>query len=211
MKKSKKLTGILLACCALLMVAIAGLGVTLAKYTKTAPENGGTAHVAAFGVSMEWGSEDSIFKKEYTTNDSSVSGTIATSVKSSTDVIAPGTTGSVTLTFEGSTASEVAFNLKINISETYSNNWTDEEGNEYHPINYTVSSTAKADDANIEGITGSSIAIDQNFAAGTVLSGTITITWSWPFNGDDAADTHMGGVSSATYSIVANATVTQID
>lgn len=211
MKKSRKLTGILLACCALLMVAIAGLGVTMAKYVKTAPEKGGTAHVAAFGVSLAWQSNDSIFKKEYNTDDASVKGTIATSVKSSTDVIAPGTTGSVTLTFEGSTASEVAFNLKINISEEYSNNWGNGEGGSYTPIVYEVTSTAKANNESIAGISGNSIAIDQNFPAGTILSGTITVTWSWPFEGNDKADTYMSGVPSATYSITANASATQID
>ena len=209
MKKSKKITGVLLACCALLMVAIAGLGVTLAKYVKNVQPRNDSARVAAFGVELAWSSNDSIFKASYDA-DTTVEG-ISTTVQSSngTDtIIAPGTSGQVVLNLSGT--SEVAFQLVINITEEYSNNWKESaDGGEYHPIAYNLTSTAKAGDADITLTTGSSTV---NVPAGVALSGSITITWEWAFEGGkDTADTYMSSVSGATYSITASATATQID
>ena len=232
MKRSRKVTGILLACCALLMVAIAGLGVTLAKYTKSAEPKSGSASVAKFGVAMAWTDANvELFKTEY---DAKTTGLkdfknqeIALSVKSSStgDVIAPGTSGSITLTFAGSTASEVAFNLKINISETYSSNWKKSaNGEAYHPIVFKVESDATAGGQAItSATTNKAVALDLNFAAGTTLAGTMTISWAWPFEADasasdavkaeiDAADTYMGTLAeAATYAITISASATQID
>ena len=211
MKNSRKITSILLACCALLMVAIAGLGVTLAKYTKSAPARNDSARVAAFGVNLEWSAEGSIFKAEYAADTTAEGITAAVKSANGTDaVIAPGTTGSVVLNLSGT--SEVAFKLDISIIEQYSNNWKKSaatDADEYHPITYSVTSTAKAGDDDIT--LGQSGDFTTNIAPGVVLSGSITISWSWPFAGDDTADTYMSGVSGATYSITASATATQID
>ena len=223
MNKSRKITGILLACCALLMVAIAGLGVTLAKYTTTVPAKNGSASVAKFGVAMAWEGENAkLFNTEYNAATTGIKDfkdqAISLSVKSSSDVIAPGTTGSITLTFANSTASEVAFNLKINISETYSDNWKKSAtGDVYHPIVFKVESNATANgEAITDATTNEAVALDLNFAAGTTLAGTMTISWVWPFsstdNVNDAADTYMGTLAeAATYAIEISASATQID
>jgi hypothetical protein len=210
MKKSRKLTGSLLSCCALLMVAIAGLGVTLAKYTKSAEPRNDSAHVAAFGVNLTWSSNESVFKKQYAVEDSSVTD-VSVAVKSSSEVIAPGTSGSVTLTLSGT--SEVAFKLDISIVEAYSDNWKESaSGPVYHPITYSVNSTAKAGDEAINLASDGSFS--ANIGADVALSGTIVITWTWPFEttGKDLADTYMSGLAaSATYSITATASATQIN
>ena len=208
MKKSKKITGVLLACCALLMVAIAGLGVTMAKYIKTETHKPDSAKVAAFGVTMEWNGD---FAKSYATDDAGET-TITNSVVSSNKVVAPGTTGTITLELGGT--SEVAFTLDVSIVEEYSQgNWKNkaENGTEYHPITYTVTSTAKVGETAISVENDNKTIKPVNVAPGVALSGTITITWSWPFTGDDAADTYMSSVADATYTISATSTATQID
>lgn len=225
MNKSRKITGILLACCALLMVAIAGLGVTLAKYVKNVEPREDSASVAKFGVAMAWTDENAkLFNTEYAATTKDLEDfnkqEISLSVKSSGtgDVIAPGTSGSIVLSFANSTASEVAFNLKVNISQEYSANWKKSANGEvYHPIVFTVGSDATANGTPITDVTTNNpVALDLNFAAGTTLAGTMTISWSWPFstedNVNDAADTYMGTLAeAATYAITISATATQID
>lgn len=218
MNKSRKITGILLACCALLMVAIAGLGVTLAKYTKSAPARTDSASVAKFGITLAWSSNNAIFKNTYTTTDSEKSATITNSVVSATDansdntpdnVIAPGTSGSVDLEIEGT--SEVAFTLAIQINQEYIGAWQKSatDATAYHPIVYSATSTDTIGSTNVELDAQGKFTID--IAAGTEVDATITISWSWPFEGDDAADTYMSGVAGAGYKITATATATQID
>lgn len=221
MKNSRKVTGILLACCALLMVAIAGLGVTLAKYTTSAPAKSDSARVAKFGVMMAWEDADAeLFSTTYKTDDTSKKDAIETSVNASAKVIAPGTSGSITLTFDGSEASEVAFTLAIDIKAVYSaGNWlTGVGGSEYHPIVYSATSNATYQvgaGAPQDISLGANGTFTQDFAAGTTLDGTITISWSWPFSSvndvNDPADTYMSSVADATYSITISATATQID
>ena len=227
MNKSRKITGILLACCALLMVAIAGLGVTLAKYTKSAEPRNDSAHVAKFGITLAWSSNDAIFKNTYTTTDSEKSATITNSVVSATDansdstmdnVIAPGTSGSVNLTISGT--SEVAFTLAIQINEEYIGAWQKSatDATAYHPIEYSATSTDTIGSTNVELDAQGKFTID--IAAGTAVNATITISWEWPFESgssdeekaaNDAADTYMSSVAGASYKITASATATQID
>ena len=202
------------------MVAIAGLGVTMAKYIKTETHKPDSAKVAAFGVTMTWAGD---FASSYATNDADVKDTIENSVVSSNKVVAPGTTGTITLELGGT--SEVAFTLDVSIVEEYSQgNWKNkaENGTEYHPITYTVTSTASAGGTAISVEDDNKTIKPVNIAPGVELEGTITITWSWPFVADagatdeekdskDKADTYMSSVADATYTISATSTATQID
>lgn len=209
MRKSKKITSILLACCAFLLVAITGLGVTMAKYVKSETKTT-TAKVAAFGITMAWAGD---FAESYTTDNTSVKDSIANSVVSTNKVVAPGTTGTITLTLDGT--SEVAFTLAISITETYSeDNWKESAtGDPYYPISYTVTSTAKVGETDITVESDNKTINPINVAPGMALSGVITITWAWPFEttGKDLADTYMSTVADATYTISASSTATQIN
>ena len=227
MNKSRRITGILLACCALLMVAIAGLGVTLAKYTKSAPDKSDSAKVAGFGLTLEWAASESIFKTQYNATTENLKDTAGqaislTVVSADTDkVIAPGTEGSITLNLGGS--SEVAFALSINVLGQYTlsdavvNAWKDKDGADYAPIVFSATVNAAAGGQNITLTNG---VFTGNFQAGTSLTGSITISWSWPFETgtDDATkaannerDTYVSSLGIAGYKVTASATATQID
>ena len=217
-KKTKTFISVAVICCAILMLSVIGMGFTLAKYVKTSNRDAEEASVAKFGVVMTWSGD--AFAKDYTVDDTSSLDATKLSVKSSAegDKIAPGTTGTITLTVSGS--SETAFNLKIDLTEAYSNNWkTASDGTEYHPI--TLSAATTIDGANIK--TGSTDELEivnvdgkktinvKNFEAGETISGAITITWNWAFeSGNDTADTYMSTLD-ATYSLAASAIATQID
>lgn len=221
MKKKSKLKGMIITCCALLMIGVAGLSFTLAKYVDSVSKPKETARVAKFGITMTWSENNPLFSTSYEADDTATS--IATTVtSSSTDaVIAPGTEGSVTLTFGGT--SEVAFKLKINMGENYSGKWEKSDGGEtYHPIKFEVTTsnlTSKVGNATATPVTFTNNSLeDKEFAAGTTLEGSITIKWYWPFeveNGaNDAADTHIQSITgndAPKYSITATASITQID
>ena len=205
-KKTKTFISVAVICCAILMLSVIGMGFTLAKYVKTSNRDAEEASVAKFGVVMTWSGD--AFAKDYTVDDTSSLDATKLSVKSSAegDKIAPGTTGTITLTVSGS--SETAFNLTIDLTETYSDNWkTASDGAEYHPIALSAATTITGANANI---VDNKINV-KNFEAGETISGTVVITWLWAFEGgNDAADTYMSTLD-ATYSLAASATATQID
>ena len=200
-KKTKTFISVAVICCAILMLSVIGMGFTLAKYVNTSKRDAEPASVAKFGVNMEWSGD--AFAKEYTSTGDAIT------VKSSTtdDKIAPGTTGKITLTLSGK--SEVSFNLKIKLTEEYSSHWeAADDGQEYHPITLSATTT-------IDGVTLNVVNNEINvkdFAADETVSGAITITWNWAFEGNnDAADTYMSTQDGATYSLAASAIATQID
>ena len=209
MNKKAMFTKIALFCTAFLLVISTTAAITLAKYVKSAstPEEVGT--VAKFGITMQW-SDNSAFEKTYAAD---TVGSVTTAVSGNVDKIAPGTTGSITLTLSGS--SEVAFNLSLKLIETYSNNWkvSGESGAAaYNPITLTVSSTI--DGANVsltQNKGGTSTLNIKDFEPASTISGTITITWAWAFEGNDAADNYIEGLDSATFGLTAEVTATQIN
>ena len=205
-KKTKTFISVAVICCAILMLSVIGMGFTLAKYVKTSNRDAEEASVAKFGVVMTWSGD--AFAKDYTVDDTSSLDATKLSVKSSAegDKIAPGTTGTITLTVSGS--SETAFNLTIDLTESYSSHWdTADNGGVYHPIALSAATTITGATANI---VDNKINV-KNFEAGETISGTVVITWLWAFEGGkDAADTHMSTLD-ATYSLAASAIATQID
>ena len=199
-KKTKTFISVAVICCAILMLSVIGMGFTLAKYVKTSNRNAEEASVAKFGVNLEWTGD--AFAKEYSNTTNGIT------VKSSTagDKIAPGTSGSITLTVSGE--SEVKFNLTIKLTEEYSSHWdTADDGEEYHPI--TLSATTTIDGASVN-IVNNEINV-KTFEANEAISGAITITWNWAFEGgNDTADSNIGALN-ATYSLAASAIATQLD
>ena len=109
MKKNKmmRLASLLLV---MVLMTTCVIGGTFAKYTTT---NGGsdTAQVAKFGVKIEVADDLGMFATEYAKTDAAYTGTL--SVKSSTDaqLVAPGTSGSMSFTISG--APEVATRVSI--------------------------------------------------------------------------------------------------
>lgn len=193
---------------------------TFAKYTT---ESGGsdTARVAKFGVTIT--ANGDTFAKEYATDDSTVSGTIAKSVISTDDknVVAPGTSGTLVASTINGTP-EVAVNVKREAELTLTG-WEDEDSHYYCPIIITVDGTEYAG-VNYSSITEFKAAVEgaiqgdsHDYAPGTDLSGiagdTFDVTWKWPFDGgDDAKDTALGNQGTAsTIQLAIKTTVTQID
>ena len=166
MEKTKKRIKLI----ALLLVLVAATccftGYTLAKYTSTATINMGSATVAKWSFTV---GDTEIAKSEAQTitvnlfetiNDT---GNTAAETDVATGKIAPGTSGKFDLVVKNT--SEVTANYKINFTAT---------GAEA-PITFTY----KIGTTTLEQGTDRALAIGA--------TETITVTWEWPFDGDDTA------------------------
>lgn len=217
MKKtnSMKIAVVMLA---LALITSCFAGGTFAKYT-TSNNADGTARVAKFGVVIT--ADGSTFAKEYDTNDTNVAGTIAKSVVSSEDVVAPGTKGNMvamSITGTPEVAVTVAYSAKLTLDK-----WTDADGNFYCPIEIkvgdtTIKGTSYTDKETFVSAVEEAISTTANYAAGANLSAVAapSVSWAWAFEGNtDANDTYLGDQAAAgngaTIGIEVIATVTQID
>ena len=203
--------------CLITTCAISG---TFAKYT-TSGSVTDTARVAKWGVTVATVTDGNMFAKTYAKNDDSFTLDTNTVVHASNDLVAPGTTGtltSISVTGTPEVAVKVTYSATLELGE----NWM-VDGNFYCPIVFKVGDTEiKQDDINntatkLEDAVKAAIdAYTKSYAAGTDLSAATdvapSISWTWAFSGDDAKDTALGNLATApTIKLTVNVTVTQID
>lgn len=193
MKKGRK---VLISGMALLsLVGVTGYTVskTYAKYASTVSGTSDTATVAKWAWTINdkaLASGDLTFKldlfKTINDTDNATAETDVTNKK-----IAPGTSGSFKISIKND--SEVNAQYAYNLTETNAGNI---------PIEYSTDKT-----------TWKTLA-DFNAYATDIASGATkdaTIYWRWAFDGDDATDTALGFAGTATVSIQADLTLTQVD
>ena len=226
MKENKKnglvvrLTGLLALACIFTTCFVGG---TMAKYV-TSKDGSDEATVAKWGVTVN-GDADT-FKTTYEKDDDSF--TLATNTVVSTgDVVAPGTSGTMTA-FTIAGTPEVAVNVKFEGTLELGDKWVDSASNYYCPIEITVGGTTfkgtdgayASADAFESAVNAKIASYTKNYEAGKDLS-TIggdapVISWKWAFEGNnDVNDTYLGNQAAisnaATISLSVTVTVTQID
>ena len=227
--------GLLLA---LVLVTSCFVGSTLAKYT-VGGRGDDTARVAKFGVTIT--ANGATFAKEYATDDTNVVGTIAKSVLSSDDskLVAPGTKGNM-VSMELKGTPEVAVQVTYLATVTLNDNWVNEEGKFYCPLQIKVTSETGTNGVTICGLDFDSKDAFQTavateisyasakYAAKTDLSTVVTpaVSWAWAYDGGtlganqkiaqtDKDDTYLGNQAAAgkaaNIQLTVQTTVTQID
>lgn len=218
----------------LLLVAVIGFGgYTLSKYV-TKKNASGSASVAKWGFTVS-ANADKLFGKEYkwdgTNSTVSATGdtiTVKANSATGTNLVAPGTTGSMTFTIKGS--AEVK--AKVEIALTVNNDVVLEYkkggvAGTYKPVKWTL----KKNNDNVDGAVGVDLATIEtkldavaDYAAGSAdINDVYTIEWAWDFDANgagtnDALDTLLGWKASNTpvpegygYAIVDEGTNTTID
>ena len=208
--KAMRFGAVMLVLALLTTCAISG---TFAKYT-TSSSGTDSARVAKWGIGTSSIVLDDLFQKTYDVDAASGSET----VKSDVDVIAPGTTNSVTfnITADGSTAPEVDYTFKVT---TEGSSCADDIKNNTNIKWYLDdTTTALTWDKLMEKIAtlGSNATIKAgNFPGTAGTAATHTIKWEWVFNTADAADvadTKMGNATTlANTTIKINFVATQVD
>ena len=179
---------------AVLMTTCAISG-TFAKYTSTQTDSD-TARVAKWDIKLNGKSiteafDFDLFKTIIDTKDGAAEGDMA---PIDGTVIAPGTKGSFDIVLKND--SEVTAEYVIDYTVTNANNI---------PVVFSLDgSTWKSDINELDVKTPVGIAIGAT-------APTITVYWMWAFEGDNAADTTLGLAGTATITVEAKVTVTQVD
>ena len=179
---------------AVLMTTCAISG-TFAKYTSTQTSSD-TARVAKWDIKLNGKSITEAFEFDLfkTVKDSDNSDETDIKVNDGT-IIAPGTQGSFEIVLKND--SEVTAEYVIDYTVTNANNI---------PVVFSLDgSTWKSNINELDVTTPVTIAIGAT-------APTITVYWMWAFNGgDDAADTTLGLGGTATITVEAKVTVTQVN
>lgn len=188
----KKNIIILVLSLAIITISALTTGFAYAKLVKTAYGTTETATVARFGVTLTWGSEG-LFSDNYTT----AGGKTSVQMQDSAKGIAPGTSGSTTLTVGGE--SEISISLKIGVQATHTG-WTLTDGTEYMPIVFVIMKGDKYLQADytyattkhtfaMSDMQNANIEMDT-ILAGTTLDQEYSIGWEWAATASVPSDTY---------------------
>ena len=219
----------------LLLVAVIGFGgYTLSKYVTEKKETG-SASVAKWGFTVSADAKN-LFGKEYKwdgTNSTVNAEGDKVTVKANTsagNIVAPGTTGSMTFTIKGSAEVKAKVAINMTVTKDVVLKYTVGDATaaqEYKPVKWTL----KKNSENVVGAVGVDLATIKtkldavaDYAAGSAaISDVYTIEWAWDFDAsgagtNDALDTLLGWKASNTvvpegygYAIVDEGTNTTID
>ena len=192
-------------------------------YAKYVTENSGSdgARVAKWGVKINT-KTTGLFSHSYANTDkvngaSEGTAVSVTSIGDTNDhVVAPGTSGSTTLSLSGTpeVAVDVKFMMNVEsdvivpVRTQLSDNRTLYES--YTPVKFTLTDSKGTELASgtLNDIKTVFNGLSGQYAPNKNLSETYTITWDWPINGDNEADTYLGNVASG--SIIDDKTTTGI-
>lgn len=200
----------------LLLVAVIGFGgYTLSKYV-TKKHADGKASVAKWGFNV---SADATYLlgKEYKYNgaNSTVNGDQGITVKAKTsegNIVAPGTTGSMTFTIDGTAEVKAKIEVKMNVTSDvvlkYKTTAEPEETPvEYYPVKWALKKTVGAATTTVAGnLTLAQLRDKLAELNATVEAGadyanaaTYTIEWAWAFEVDETTnelDTFLGKIAN---------------
>lgn len=195
-RKSKK--ALIIVAIALMAALVVGMGaMTYSKYITTGASSA-TATAAKWGFVVTANAQD-LFGSDYTKNGATAtkvaSGGVAVSASESGLTLAPGTSGSMNITVNGT--AEVLAQLTFAISQTSLIGIDYTEGEDYYPIKWTLKKNGVA----VDGASNASFADlasevanqSSKIAIGGSLSDTYTIEWVWALDdNNDAKDTLIG-------------------
>lgn len=200
-KKTVVIVALLLA-----LVLLLGIGgYTLAKYI-TSGSGDGTATVAKWGYTVNVDTSN-LFGKNYKAtaiqSDDAEKANLDVASSSDAKVVAPGTTGSMTIKVAGK--AEVAAKLNIAIENADDISLTLGE-NVYHPVKWTLNDGESdlVTDGTLADVKTALEVKDQTIEIGTELNKTYTLSWKWDFENAanfndiaiDTLDTALGQLAS---------------
>ncbi len=217
-KKSKSFIVLLVAILLCIAVVLGMGGFTYAKYISQKSVPSQTANVAKWGWTVSAETSE-LFGTQYVNNkittgkEASALDVMASST-TTTNVVAPGTSGSMTFSISGS--AEVRSKIVISATEgtTVQLKWTDSENTEqtYEPIKWTVTKDSGTTNLLSDNTYASLISYLNTLTSGetgvtvnpTELftnAGTYKISWEWKFEESDTNngyDTILGEISNGS-------------
>ena len=198
----------------LLLVAVIGFGgYTMSKYISSKSDNG-TASVAKWGFTVN-ADATKVFGSNYEMKAGNASSTVTDvadatklTVKASgtSKLVAPGTTGSLTFGFGGTSEVLAEFTFNLQVNDIFLAYTKDGAAGTYSPIKWTLNDGAAnvVDGGTIEAVkTALNKTVKLNPGA-TLESKNYTLTWVWDFETSDASkkaeynilDTYLGKLAN---------------
>ena len=196
-KRSSMMVRLVAALAVTMMFTMCLVGGTFAKYTSSATGND-NANVAKWDISVNGAnittSDTFTFDLFNTVNDTKDNNAETDMAPNGGTIIAPGTRGSVDIVIKND--SQVNATYAIDYTVTNTNNI---------PVKFSVDGTNWFDDINYLDVR--SVAINMGATA------TVTVQWMWEFEriDGDTQDTTLGSAASATLTVAAAVTATQVD
>ena len=189
-KKTVVIVALLLA-----LVLVLGIGgYTLAKYI-TSGNGEGTANVAKWGYTVSVDTSK-LFGKNYKSKvvtDDTTAANLSVASSSDANVVAPGTSGSLTLNVNGT--AEVASKLNVQVADVQDISLT-YGSTTYSPVKWTLNdgTTDVVKDGTLASVAEELNKIkDVEVNAGDSVNKSYTLSWVWAFDGgNDEADTALG-------------------
>ena len=202
----------------LLLVAVIGFGgYTLSKYV-TKKNASGKASVAKWGFNVSADAKNLLGSEyKYDGANSTVNGDQGITVKAKTsagNIVAPGTTGSMTFTIGGTAEVKAAIAVDMKVtSDVVLKYKTTAEPEEtalvYNPVKWTLKKTVNtatttvAGNLTLEGLRDELAKLNATVEAGAdyANAATYTIEWAWDFDANgvgtnDALDTFLGKIAN---------------
>lgn len=193
-RKSKKL--LVVVAVVLMLGLVVGMGaMTYSKYVTSGTTGTQTATAAKWGFVVTVNAND-LFATDYTklgdatlATKATATGTgVAVHASSTANVVAPGTTGSMTITISG--RAEVLAQLTIKLDGSSSDIYCDT----YHPVKWTltkqgVTTTTIVENETLEGLNTALASMDDTkFTPGTDtdITAIYTLTWKWDLANSEA-------------------------
>ena len=193
-KNMKKFRKPLVIVAMVLMVAlVCGMGaMTYSKYISSAEQNDVTATAAQWGIVITANADD-LFATDYSDDNADTYATkvangVAVNAAASGDIVAPGTTGSMTISVDGVTEVRARLVIDLNFeSHIYYES--------YYPIEWALTKTAptESDWKPYQNISDVGIDIE----AGTTVNEDYIFSWRWKFESShDKEDTIIGAYAA---------------
>ncbi len=205
-RKKNNLRSMIIVALLLLLVAVIGFGgYTLSKYVSNKTE-GGTAQVAKWGYTVE-ADATNLFGKNYkfdagksnsiiaSAGDTSL--TVSASTATDNNLVAPGTTGSMTFSVKGT--AEVLAKVSIEVTgvkDIVLNYEKDGTDGTYKPVKWTLTKkNADGTTTLVDGKTLAEVATELEKAAhnptcdpNSTVSDEYTLSWAWAFEDTTKAE-----------------------
>lgn len=198
-----------IAIVALLLVLVLLLclgGYTMSKYINSG-SGSASASVAKWGYTVTVDTAN-LFGENYKGNvvDNVTADAAQLEVKSSstgTNVVAPGTTGSMTIKVEGK--AEVASKLTISVKDGYTDVALNLGESTYNPVKWTLNNgtTDEVDGGTLADVV-TALKKTETYNPGQEVSVNYTLSWTWAFSGAfdgynaDVLDTALGQIANGT-------------
>lgn len=189
--KSKKV--VMITAMILMVALVVGMGaMTYSRYvTSNSMDQAATATVAKWGYVVNVNAND-MFAETYESKDSgkdklaiAAAGDDVVRVTSAGAIVAPGTTGSMTINYNGQ--AEVLAELVIDVAAGYSDvALVLKDGSTYNPVKWTLSdsSSTLVNKGTLAELVAE-LETNTTLTASTSVNETYTITWEWALDGTE--------------------------